>query len=837
MIAPSLIAAETLVLYPIEQVAPVNGTAAVYLLGVVLVALAWGFWPAAAMSVASTLAFDYFYVPPAFDLMPTRPEDAVGVGIFLLVALLTSAVADLARSRAVEVSQRRREVSMLAEQQAALRRVATLVARGVAPAEIFAAVTLEMARCLYVSETQVSRYDGQGAADIVASFQNHGSRVLAVGERVTLEGDNVAATVLRTGRPARMNTFDDANGSLAARVRELGIRSVAGAPVMVDGRVWGVALVGSRRREPLPSNIENRIADFADLVATAIANAATRAELQVSRDSLGVLAEQQAALRRVATLVARGVDPSKVFAAVAHEMVQCLDVESAGLFRYEAAGWSFVAVSDPAPERWPSAGDGRTLEGDSILARVLRTGRAARMDSYENVAGSTAALARQLGVRGTVGVPVVVDGRLWGGAYVASMVPEPLPPDTEARIGDFADLVSTAIANAATRAELRVSRDSLGVLAEQQAALRRVATLVARGARPSEVYSVVAEEIVRCLDVDTSGVWRYASDNGITLLAGHSRAGTQYLPEGEHLTTEGDNLGAMVLSSGRATRHHSIENATGMAISRIRQLGVREGVAAPITVEGRIWGLAIAATTRSEPMPPDSEERIGDFADLVATAIANAATRAELIASRARIVTAADNTRRRLERDLHDGAQQRLVSLGLQVRLAETKMPTEFSVVKDQLSEVVGGINGVLTELQEISRGIHPAILSEGGLGPALKTLARRSPVPVVLDVAIERRLLESTEVGAYYVVAEALTNVAKHAGASTVDVGARIRDDKLCLLIRDDGIGGADPAKGSGLIGLIDRVEALGGRMRIDSPLAVGTTLHINIPLKQGYS
>lgn len=526
LIAPALIVAETLVLYPVERVAPATGEAAVYLLGVVVVALAWGFWPAAATSVVSTLTFDYFYVPPPLDFIPTRAADTVGLGIFLVVALLISAVADLARSRAIEVSQRRREVSMLADQQAALRRVATLVARGVAPSDVFAAVAREMTRCLGVAEAQVSRYDGKGGADVLAAHHNHGSQMLLDGEHVTLEGDNVASIVLRTARPARMNTYEDATGSLAARVRELGIRSVAAAPIMVGGRVWGAALVGSRRLEPLPANIEDRIADFADLVATAIANAATRAELQVSRDSLGVLADQQAALRRVATLVARG-------------------------------------------------------------------------------------------------------------------------------------------------------------------------------ARPSEVYSAVAEEIIRCLDVDTSGVWRYESDQAITLLAGHSRVGWQYLPVGERLTLEGDNLGAMVLRSGCAVRHNLAGYAAGSAAARIRELRIGEGVGAPIVVNGNIWGLAIAATTRSDPMPPDSEERIGDFADLVAIAIANAA----------------------------------------------------------------------------------------------------------------------------------------KHARASEVCLRAESDGANLCLLIRDNGTGGADPGKGSGLIGLIGRVEALGGDMKIESPPGIGTTLYITIPLGQGDS
>jgi signal transduction histidine kinase len=221
-----------------------------------------------------------------------------------------------------------------------------------------------------------------------------------------------------------------------------------------------------------------------------------------------------------------------------------------------------------------------------------------------------------------------------------------------------------------------------------------------------------------------------------------------------------------------------------------------------------------------------------DFADLVATAIASAATRAELIASRARIVTAADDARRRLERNLHDGAQQRLVSVGLALRMAEDSVPTEHTDLKEQLSRITSSLAGVSEELREIARGIHPAILSKGGLGPALKTAARRCSVPVVLDVAIDQRLPAAIEVAAYYVVVEALTNAAKHSQASEVRVRVETQEGDLRLLIRDDGIGGADSTKGSGLIGLKDRVEALGGFMHISSPAGSGTSLRITVPL-----
>jgi signal transduction histidine kinase len=230
---------------------------------------------------------------------------------------------------------------------------------------------------------------------------------------------------------------------------------------------------------------------------------------------------------------------------------------------------------------------------------------------------------------------------------------------------------------------------------------------------------------------------------------------------------------------------------------------------------------------------------MAEFADLVATSIANAATRDELIAtrdeliaSRARIVAAADDARRRIERDLHDGAQQRLVSLGLQLRLAESSLPPDLQPVKEQLSGIVAGLTAVSRDLQEISRGIHPAILTDGGLGPALRTLARRCPIPANVDVLVERRLPESVEVAAYYVVAEALTNAAKCSQASNVNVCAEVKEGNLCLLVQDNGIGGADSSKGSGLIGLNDRVEVLGGHMNVISPLGSGTAMHVTIPL-----
>jgi signal transduction histidine kinase len=239
-----------------------------------------------------------------------------------------------------------------------------------------------------------------------------------------------------------------------------------------------------------------------------------------------------------------------------------------------------------------------------------------------------------------------------------------------------------------------------------------------------------------------------------------------------------------------------------------------------------------AGSSREEPLPPDTEARLTSFTDLLATAIANAESRGELAASRARIVTAADETRRGIERDLHDGAQQRLVSLGLELRSVQAEVPPELGALGRALSRVADGLADVQDELLEIARGIHPAILARGGLGPALKTLARRSTIPVELDLRVDERLPERVEVPAYYVVSEALTNAAKHAGASVVHVGVEALERALHVSIDDDGVGGADPTRGSGLVGLKDRVEAFGGTITIQSPLGAGTSLEVELPL-----
>jgi signal transduction histidine kinase len=264
----------------------------------------------------------------------------------------------------------------------------------------------------------------------------------------------------------------------------------------------------------------------------------------------------------------------------------------------------------------------------------------------------------------------------------------------------------------------------------------------------------------------------------------------------------------------------------------VRGLGIRSAVATPIVVEGATWGVIAVLSRKHEPLPPDTEARLTEFSRHAGMAVANAKSRSELAESRARIVRAGDETRRRFERDLHDGAQQRLVSLGFELVAAEATVPPELGDLRSALSHLESAVIEVLDELRELSRGLHPAVLSEGGLSPALRSLARRSAFRVDLHLDLEaERFEEPVEVAAYYVVSEALTNTAKHAHATRAQVGVTRSDGFLELVVEDDGRGGAEVSTGSGLTGLVDRVEAIGGTIRIDSPPGAGTALRVRLP------
>ena len=555
-------------------------------------------------------------------------------------------------------------------------------------------------------------------------------------------------------------------------------------------------------------------------------------DVEVGRDPpvqarLARLAEEQAALRRMATLVAQATPPEEVFAAVAGEVGRLVGVDFAILVRYdpqdtlEVVGtWTRTGAPPPTPV------SGRLpLGGRNVTTMVHQTGQA-RID-YGDVSGVIGQVAsRDWGLRSSIGVPVIADSELWGCIVVAFSGHElqPLPSDTETRLASFTELVATAIANTESRA-------SLALLAEEQAALRRVATLVARGVPPVEIFSAVSDEVTGLFGAQ-AGVVRFEQEGPAAVFVGISKAID--LAVGTRWEFQPGMASAEVYRTGRSARVDAMDwsSASGPVAGAARRLGIVSNVASPIVVEDRLWGAMIVVST-DELLPLGLEGRLEKFTELLATAIANAESRSELAASRRRIVAASDQARRRIERDLHDGTQQRLVSLGLAARAAEANVPAGQGDLRAELSRIAVGLADAVAELQEFSRGIHPAIISTRGLGPALRTLARRSPVPVDLDVTTSARFLEPIEIAAYYVASEALANAMKHAQASRIEVSLTTRHDSLLLSIRDDGIGGADPASGSGLAGLTDRVEALGGSIDLHSAAGAGTLITVDLPLE----
>jgi signal transduction histidine kinase len=543
---------------------------------------------------------------------------------------------------------------------------------------------------------------------------------------------------------------------------------------------------------------------------------------------LAMLADEQAALRRVATLVARETAPEEVFAAVAGEVGQLLEVDFAILVRYDpqdtlevVGAWTRTGAPAPTP-----VGGRLPLGGRNVTTMVHRAGRPSRID-YGDVSGVIGQVAsRDWGLRSSIGVPVSAESRLWGCIVVAfgGQQPRPLPTDTEARLASFTELVATAIANTE-------SRGSLAQLAREQAALRRVATLVARGVPPVEIFAAVSDEVTRLFG-SQAGVVRFDHEGPAVVFVGISKAID--LPVGTRWEFQPGMASAEVYRTGCSARVDARDwsSASGPVAGAARRLGIVSNVGSPIVVEGHLWGAMIVVST-DELLPLGLEGRLEKFTELLAAAIANAESRSELAASRRRIVAASDQARRRIERDLHDGTQQRLVSLGLAARAAAASVPADRGDLRAELSRIAAGLADAVAELQEFSRGIHPAIISTRGLGPALRTLARRSPVPVDLDVTTEARFLEPIEIAAYYVASEALANAMKHAQASRIELSLATRQDSLLLSIRDDGIGGADAARGSGLAGLTDRVEALGGSIDLRSAAGAGTVITVDLPLE----
>ena len=423
-----------------------------------------------------------------------------------------------------------------------------------------------------------------------------------------------------------------------------------------------------------------------------------------------------------------------------------------------------------------------------------------------------------------VAAPIVVSGHIWGAVVVSLTGDQRFPANAEERLGQFAALVAVALANAQAREEL-------ATLAEEQAALSRVAVAVATQEHPERLFNAVSEEIGRLFGARAAATVRYVDDaDEAEIVGGWERDGRFDAPLGVRLPFQGGAI-ARVRHTGETARI-DLENEPPDVQEHMVAAGVSSGVAAPIVVSGRLWGATSISISGSDRFPADAEARLEKFTSLVAVALANAEAHEQLTASRARIVQAGDAERRRLERNLHDGAQQRFVSLALGLRLAQSQLAADPGAAAELLARASEELALGLEELRELARGIHPAVLTDRGLAAAVEALATRATLPVELTGLPSERLPEPIEAAAYYVVAESLANVAKYAAASQAQVDLARDDGVLVVEVSDDGLGGADPGKGSGLRGLTDRVEALGGRLQVSSERGLGTTVRAELPL-----
>ena len=526
------------------------------------------------------------------------------------------------------------------------------------------------------------------------------------------------------------------------------------------------------------------------------------------------LVAEQAALRRVATLVARGVPADELFGAVIEAVGRLFGADLVGLAQFVGDDAVRAVAWWAADGEHPDVSGTRPLAESSLSATVFRTGRPAREDHWENVQGPIAEILRGLGIRSSAASPVVLGGRTWGALLMHSRTPR-LPAGTEARMADFTELVATAIANIDARAAVRR-------LADEQAALRRVATMVAREAPAADVLGAVAEEVKRLLDVGVSTLFRYEDDDTVTVVAASGDADA-LLPVGARFPLDGNSLVVRVRRSGEPVRIDDYAEVAGTIGAHMRQVGVRCGVGAPIIVEGRVWGGVVAVSRRPEPLPADAEARVAQFTDLAATAIANMEARTELAASRSRLVAAADDERRRVVRDLHDGAQQRLVHTVLTLNMARQAVERNEHA-RALLGEAAAHAQRANAELRELAHGILPSVLSHNGLRAAVDALASRLPLVVANDVPA-RRFPATVEATAYFVVAQALADIADHTEARSATVTASGADDTLLVQVR--GIGERVRIDGRELVGLADRLDAVGGRLE-----TTGTGVSAAIPL-----
>jgi signal transduction histidine kinase len=389
----------------------------------------------------------------------------------------------------------------------------------------------------------------------------------------------------------------------------------------------------------------------------------------------------------------------------------------------------------------------------------------------------------------------------------------------------------TSLVLAAVTAERSASEAVQQELTAEQAALRRIATLVAGEAASKRVFEEVTAAAAQTIGASAASLARFDPDDTVTFIGAWSRSGTLAFPVGSSMSLHGAGVLAAVRETGEPQRIHRYHDLGGPIVDRMTSFGYDSATAAPIKLGGEVWGALVAAGARGAPLPPGTERQLADFAELVALALASADAYRKLADSRARIVEATDDERRRLERNLHDGAQQRLVSLALQLQLIKTALTKDPATAEPLLAQADDELEQALVELRELARGIHPATLTTHGLNTALDALTQRAPIPIQVTRIPQDRLPEPVEAAIYYLVAEAITNVAKYARATQATVAVERSNGTVNVVVTDDGVGGAEPEGGTGLVGLTDRIEALGGRLRIESPRGRGTRLSAEIP------
>ena len=534
-------------------------------------------------------------------------------------------------------------------------------------------------------------------------------------------------------------------------------------------------------------------------------------------ERLRALADERAALLRVAELVARAAPPDEIFTAVVAEASVLLDGGPTTLARFEGPEEYVVLASGAVPE---AAGQRVPVGPGSTPDRVYRSATVVRVDDYAPEPDGE--LAAWYGVNAAVVAPVVVAGAVWGYLSVASPSTA-LPAGTEDRLEPFARLVAVAIANSQVRTDLQA-------LADEQAALRRVAELTARGAPADAVLAAVTVEGSRLFGFDSTTLLRFEADGATEVVA--VEGAPHGVAVGMRAAGVGEGAVQQLWRTGRPGRVDDLSAVSGRWPGIAHGAGFAGSVAVPVLLDGALWG-ALAVVSRHGPLPRAVEDRLVRFAELVGVAIANAEANAQLTASRARVVASADEARRRLQRDVHDGAQQRLVHALIALKMARTAVEAG-STAAALVAEALANVERATRELREIVHGILPASLTRGGLRAGLESLADDLSLPVDLRVTAPR-LPAATETTAYFVVAEALTNVVKHAQAGAVAVDVALEGDTLAVEVRDDGRGGADPARGSGLTGLLDRVAAADGVLTLTSPAGAGTVVRAALPVRAG--